>query len=51
LFLKRNNKKLKKLNNISRDFKDEVMFLMFLLSMTCLAALPCENGDWQFEVP
>ena len=25
------------------------MVLMFLLSMTCLAALPCENGNWQFE--
>jgi hypothetical protein len=23
--------------------------LMFLLRMTCLAALPCENGNWQFE--
>ena len=28
-----------------------LMFLMFLLRMTCLAALPCENGNWQFEVP
>jgi hypothetical protein len=28
-----------------------LMVLMFLLSMTCLAALPCENGNWQFEVP
>jgi len=23
--------------------------LIFLLRMTCLAALPCENGKWQFE--
>ena len=28
-----------------------LMFLMFLLSMTCFAALPFENGNWQFEVP